>query len=330
MKRPLPAALFLSLVLALPGIAADKKSKKPTGTPSTLPPTSPMLVVTPPDAPSTGDKLISSEMSGRDLGFFTKAVEAGREQAFFVDLLKKNASSDQIKKLAEALTTAQGEENMHLAKLAGQKGWSVSLEPTAEDKKAGEELEKLSGSNFDKATMDKVIAASSQAQTAYESAAQSTDPQIKTFAAQMLPLAEEKRHLVEKMTGAGAKTANQLFRHGGASQGVPAETPAATPASKGKAGSSSKATPVTKIVPPAGTPTISATPVAAQSSPAPAGKLVATPTPLPSGLGRPIATPPGTATPVSNLPAIVPSKAKAAPVALPTPISPPVAKPGSG
>ncbi|MDR3403454.1 MAG: DUF4142 domain-containing protein [Chthoniobacter sp.] len=319
MKRSLSAALLLSLALALPGLAADKKPKKPTGTPSTLPPTSPNLVVTPPDATaadgSQPGKLISSEMSGRDLEFFTKAVEAGRQQAFFVDLLKKSASSEQIKKLADALTTAQNEENMHIAKLAGQKGWSVSLEPTTEDKKAGEEIEKLSGSNFDKAAMDKVAAASSQAQAAYEGAAQSTDPQIKTFAAQMLPLAEEKRHLVEKMTGAGAKTANQLFRHGGTSEGVPAATPSATPAAtpvrkgKGKAG---KVTP--PPADPAAPPLPAATPASAAAS-TPAGKLLATPTPLPSALGLPIATPPGLSAPATILPPIVPPKAPPAPVA---------------
>src|SRR5581483_10722694 len=117
MKHSLSAALFLSLALAMPGLAADKKPKKPAGTPSTLPPTSPNIVVTPPDAPSAdgapSGKLINSDMSGRDLEFFTKAVEAGREQAFFVELLKKNASSEQIKKLADALTAAQAEENMH-------------------------------------------------------------------------------------------------------------------------------------------------------------------------------------------------------------------------
>ena len=86
------------------------------------------------------------------------------------------------------------------------------MEPTSALKKAGAELAKLSGSNFDKAVMDKVVAASSESLTAYQDAAQSTDPQIKSFAAQMLPLAEEKRHIVEKMTGAGSKTANQIFR----------------------------------------------------------------------------------------------------------------------
>jgi hypothetical protein len=233
MKHPLSAVLVLSLVLAAPGFAASKKSKKPTATPSTLPPTSPMLVVPQADGSSadTSGKIISSEMSGRDLEFFTKAVDAGREQAFYVDLLKKGASSDIIKKLADALTATQNEENMHLTKLAGQKGWTVSLAATPAEKKTGDEIAKLSGSNFDKAAMDKVVTASNVALTAYQNAAQSADPQIKSFAAQMIPLAEEKRHLVEKMTGAGAKAANQLFRHGGTSQTTLAETSAAeTPA----------------------------------------------------------------------------------------------------
>jgi len=308
MKYPLSTALILSLALAGSTLAATRKSKKPAGTPSTLPPTSPMLVVPKPDGSATDEgtanKIISSEMTGRDLEFFTKAVDAGREQAFYVGLLKKNASSEIIKKLADALTSTQNEENMHLAKLAGQKGWTVSLEPTTQEKKVGDEIGKLSGSNFDKAAMDRVVTASNVALNAYQNAAQSTDAQIKNFAAQMLPLAEEKRHLVEKMTGAGAKAANQLFRHSGAPQGTPAETPEpstpepqATPAAKGMPtpipATKESATPSDKNTPP--------------------GKAAESPTPLPAVLKAPIATPPGISTPAPVLPPIVPSKAPPAP-----------------
>ncbi len=91
-------ALVLGLALAMPAQAADKKSKTPSGTPSTLPPTSPMLAVPKADATdSTGQQpgqLISSEMSGRDLQFFTTVVAAGREQAYLADLLRTKASSD--------------------------------------------------------------------------------------------------------------------------------------------------------------------------------------------------------------------------------------------
>ncbi|HSI13533.1 MAG TPA: DUF4142 domain-containing protein [Chthoniobacter sp.] len=300
MKHSLSAALILSLALAAPTFATTKKSKKPTGTPSTLPPTSPMLVVPKPDGSASDDgtssRIISSEMTGRDLEFFTKAVDAGRAQAFYVELLKKSASSDIIKKLADALTATQNEENMHLAKLAGQKGWTVSLEPTVEEKKVGGEIAKLSGSNFDKAAMDKVVTASNIALNAYQNAAQSPDAQIKSFAAQMLPLAEEKRHLVEKMTGAGAKAANQLFRHGGASQSTPGDTlPPEAPVDKATPATKDEATP-----PPAATPSEKGTPAGKSATPQPS-----------AALSLPIATPPGIATPAPQLPPIVPSKAPA-------------------
>jgi hypothetical protein len=281
MKHLLPAAFVLSLALPVSILAADKTPKPPPATPSTLPPVSPKLAVSPPDAASEAtqsDKLITSEMSGRDLEFFMKALEAGREQAVFVDLLKKSASSDRVKKLAD--------------ELAVQKGLRASLEPTAEDKKAAEEIEKLSGSNLDKAALDKVIAASNQALAAYEDAAQSSDRKIKSFAAQMLPLAEEKRHIVEKMTGAGSKTASQLFRHGGVSEGVEAATPAATPSGKKTSAPAAKSTPVAtpKPVP---APSGNATPSAATP--------IALPTP--PGVGR-----------APTLPAIVPPKAPPTPV----------------
>ena len=217
MKVPLSAALAVCLTLALPTMAAEKKSKKTTGKPSTLPPKSPMIVVPSPADPavttSETPKLITSEMSGKDLQFFTTAVEAGRLQAYLVELLTTKAESEQIKALGSALSSTQEQENKQITRLAGLKGWTVSTEPTAAQKAIGATLQKETGSNFDKAVMDKVAAASQQAVIAYEAAAQSTDLDIRTFAGQMLPLAQEKLRLVEKMTGAG-KAAGQLFRTG--------------------------------------------------------------------------------------------------------------------
>jgi putative membrane protein len=319
MKRALPAAIIVCAFLTLPAIAANKKkTPTPPPTPSTLPPTSPMIAspaAADSSQPGSSSQLISSEMSGRDLEFFTNAVDAGREQAFYIGLLKTKASSDQIKSLADALGTTQEEENSHIAKLAALKGWNVSLEPTAALKKSGDDLEKLSGSNLDKAAMDKIVAASKKAMSAYEEAAESNDKEIKIFAAQMLPLAEEKRHVVEKMTGVGSKAAAQLFRNEKVaatptvtpSPVIPAPTPAASPAAK-----STPATPAEKEKG-KGKGKGKRTP-----TPPP------TPTPTPAASTAPIATPPGqsaNATPVPDLPAIIPSKA---PASVPRPIPPPI------
>jgi putative membrane protein len=282
MKRSLPVALALSLALVAPGFAAEKKSKKRTGPPSTLPPTSPMIVVPPaPDAAvksSEPAKLISSEMSGKDLLFFTNAVDAGRLQAYLVGLLQARAESEKIKAVGAALAGTQEEENKQITKLAALKGWTVSTEATPAQKSAGAALEKLSGADFDKAVMDKVIAASQQSVSAYEAAVQSTDPDIKNFSQQMLPLAQEKLQLSERMTGAG-KAAGQLFRTGAPPKAAPGATPSATKPAPAK--SAPVATPsATPAAPVTSAPAATVTPASALPAlPKPA--VPSTPTPIP-------------------------------------------------
>lgn len=208
MKCLSPATFALCFVVAASGLAQEKKAGKPGSVPSK----SPMIATPPPAKDIAPRKLISSEMSGRDLQFFTTVVEAGRLQGHFVQLLKVGGTSEQIKALGEALSVTQAEENKQIARLAALKGWNVSLDPTAAQIKAGAELSKLTGSHFDKAVMDRVLAASQEAARAYEAATQSTDADIQIFCRQMLPLAREKQQIIEKMTGAGSQAASQLFR----------------------------------------------------------------------------------------------------------------------
>jgi putative membrane protein len=226
--------------------AAGKPKKAPPKRPGSM--ASKMIVIPPPtDAVITGGeppKLISSEMSGKDLQFFMQSVEAGRIQAYLVQLLETRAASDQIKALGSALATTQEQENRQITRLAAAKGWTVTTEPTAAEKAVGAKLEKLAGQDFDKAVMDQVVAMAQQSVTAYEEAAQSNDPEIKEFSVQMLPLARQKLKYAEKMTGAG-KEATQLFR----------------------TGAPSKSTPATKPAPPAITPSKSKAPTATKESP---------------------------------------------------------------
>jgi predicted outer membrane protein len=314
---PLPSAIqILGLALLIAATPAHAKKKHtPTPTPSTLPPTSPMLAV--PEAGTGGqqpDKLINSDMSGRDLEFLTEAVDSGRTQAFLIDLLHTRASSDEIKKLAENLSIAQDNENKHIVALAAKKGWNVSMNPTPALKKSGADLEKLEASNFDKAAMDKLVGASESSLAAYKSAVESTDPDIKTFAAQMIPLAEEKGHVVEKMTGAGAKTAAQLFRHsaspsGSSDNATPKSTP---PVAEPPADSSTPAT------------TPGATPAAAPAA-TPAAVATATPKPTKSGRkGKHTPKPGASPTPADSVPSDTTSPGRPAlPRHTPQPAAPP-------
>lgn len=270
MKRSLPAALAICLSLSTPMFAAEKKARKPLGKPGAT--KSKMIVIPPPPDPAiqTGQpaKLITSEMSGNDLLFFTKAVEAGRLQVYLVDLLQTRADSEQIKALGSALSSTQEEENKQIARLAAQRGWNVSTAPTPAQMKLGEELTKQEGSHFDKAVMDRLIAASQQSVVAYESAAQSSDQEIKLFAEQMLPLAKEKLQFAEKMTGAG-KAASGLFRTGAPPKATPA--PAAAKKTSAKKATPTKGEPAGAI-PPAIVPSVNravANPAIAPTAPSP-------------------------------------------------------------
>ena len=215
-------AFTLALALATTAGAATKRGRKP-GT-STLPPTSKMIVL--PPIPQVREKpaseLITTDIGGRDLQFFSSAIESGLLVAYLGDLAKTRAEAGAIKDVGSALANTQADENKQLVRLAALKGVTLSIEPPAPQAKIAEEIEKLTGSNFDKACMDKIIAAAKDSVASYEGAVESKDGDIKSFSEQMLPISKEKLRLAEKMTGAGAKAAKALFRTGA--------KPAATPA----------------------------------------------------------------------------------------------------
>lgn len=223
-------AFTVCLALAAGADAATKRGRRP-GT-RTVPPISKMIVIPPlPAIPqvrdqAAGGELITTEIGGRDLQFFTASIESGLLVASLGQLANERAEAPVIKQIGTALASTQAEENKQLVRLAALKGVALSTETPARQGEVSAELDKLTGSNFDKACMDRIIAASKESVAAYESAVESKDGDIKSFSEQMLPISKEKLRLAEKMTGAGAKAAKALFRTGA----NPADAPATPPA----------------------------------------------------------------------------------------------------
>jgi len=229
MKIRLLAFTLCLVLLATTASAAKRKGRKP-GT-RTVPPTSKMIVLPAlPAIPQVPERpageLITTDIGGLDLQFFNSAIESGRLVAYFGDMAKTRAESGAIKDVGSALANTQADENKQLVRLAALKGVTLSAEPPAQQEKLAAELAALAASNFDKACMDRIIAASKDSVSAYEGAVGSKDGDIKGFSEQMLPISKEKLRLAEKMTGAGAKAAKALFRTGPKPAGTPAATPA--------------------------------------------------------------------------------------------------------
>ena len=199
MKTTIPAiALFLAL--AASGFAASRKPKKETY-PGII-----ELPAVPGIAEPASGKLITSEMAGRDIAFFKDAMEAGKLQAYLGELAKNKGDAEQVKKVGETFSSTQVEENRQIGRLAALKGVSLDTASPAGQKKLAEELEPLTGPKFDKTVLDQIVAHGQKAVTAYESAVQSKDTDIKAFVEQMLPVAKMKLQLASKMTGAAVKT----------------------------------------------------------------------------------------------------------------------------
>lgn len=224
-------ACTLCLAVATGADAASRRGRRP-GT-STVPPKSKMIVLPPlPPIPQVRDKtddgseLITTEIGGLDLQFFTTSIETGTMIAMLGELAKTRAEAGVIKDIGSALAHTQADENRQLVKLAALKGIALSTESPAGQTAATAELDQLTGSNFDKACMDRIIAASKESVAAYEGAVASKDSDIKGFSEQMLPISKEKLRLAEKMTGAGTKAAKALFRTGAKPNGALIGTPA--------------------------------------------------------------------------------------------------------
>lgn len=216
MKPPLIALLTCTTLLAATSFAAEKKPTKVTEKKhSTLPAKSPMISL--PDVPEiageVGDHhgLISTDLDGRDIEFFSVTYENGVLQAYLCDLVKAKAEADQVRAVAKALAVTQAEENKQIARLASLKGLSVPTEAPAAQAGVVEELEKLSGARFDKTSMEKIIVAGQKSLAAYEKASESKDGDIKAFAEQMTMISKEKLRLAEKMTGGGRKGESSGF-----------------------------------------------------------------------------------------------------------------------
>jgi len=229
MKTQILAAV-LCVALFASADAATRRGRRP-GT-STVPPKSKMIVLPPlPPIPAVrdrdpGSEIISTDLSGRDLQFFTSSIEAGLLVAALGELAKTRAEAGVIKDVGSALAHTQTDENRQLVRLASLKGVTLSTAAPARQAALTADLEKLAGSNFDKGCMDGIIAAAKDSVAAYEGAGESRDGDIKNFTEQMLPIAKEKLRLAEKMTGAGTKAAKALFRTGAKPAGAPVATPA--------------------------------------------------------------------------------------------------------
>lgn len=152
----------------------------------------------------------AAELSGPDTKFVALALIGGLGEVQISQLAAANASSAEVKQLAERIVSDHSSLNAQLQALAdehkiaedGTKG-TPPLEVSPEDKEAHEALSKLTGDEFDRAYIEHMVAKHQTDIALYrEEVEDGEDKEVKSLAEQALPVLEEHLRLAQTLATA--------------------------------------------------------------------------------------------------------------------------------
>jgi len=137
----------------------------------------------------------SDTLARADRRFATKAAELNTEEVRLSELAAQQASNPEVRAFAQQLVTEHTQATTELGSLSTRKG----LDPMARedyDQRAVTKLGKKTGSDFDKAYLEKMVDAHDDAIDLFEKETKNTkDPDLQAFANKMLPsLREHQQH----------------------------------------------------------------------------------------------------------------------------------------
>src|SRR5256886_16850851 len=137
-------------------------------------------------------------MASGDRKFVEKAASGGMLEVQMGQLAQQKASSDQVKQFAARVAEDHAKANDELKQIATAKGAQVPAALEKGQQKDLEKLQKLSGSDFDRAYMKQMVSDHKGDVSAFEKEAKSgKDAELKSFAAKTLPTLQEHKQLAQ-------------------------------------------------------------------------------------------------------------------------------------
>ena len=152
----------------------------------------------------------AAELPGPDTKFVALALVGGLGEVQISQLAAENASSAEVKQLAERIVSDHATLNTQLQALAdehkiaedGTKG-TPPLEVSPEDKEVYEALSRLTGDEFDRAYIEHLVAKHQTDIALYREEIESgEDKEVKSLAEQALPVLEEHLQLAQTLATA--------------------------------------------------------------------------------------------------------------------------------
>jgi len=142
----------------------------------------------------------AAQLSAQDRNFIEHAASGGTTEVQEAQVAQGKAQSPQVKQFAQRLIDDHTKNNQQLMTLAQQLGVTVPTTPTATDQQEMSKLQSQSGKSFDHAYVQHEVTDHQHDITMFQQEIQNgSDPQVKAFAQQTLPILREHLRLAQQL-----------------------------------------------------------------------------------------------------------------------------------
>lgn len=141
-----------------------------------------------------------AELAAQDLQFAEKAAIGGLKEVTLGELAQQQAKDEQVVQFGQRMVQDHGQANEKLMAIAEQKGIELPQELPEDAQETYQELQQLSGAEFDQAYMEEMVTDHEEDVELFEEQAQSgKDPDLRAFAEETLPILREHLQMAEEI-----------------------------------------------------------------------------------------------------------------------------------
>lgn len=140
------------------------------------------------------------QLSESDYRFVVKAARGGMEEVQLGQLAEQKAANPTVREFGHRMVTDHSKANEGLQQIASQKGASLPPTLSRTGRSTMEDLQQLSGYEFDKKYSKDMVKDHKDDIHEFERAAKDvTDPQLRAWVQQTLPILQEHLQMAEQM-----------------------------------------------------------------------------------------------------------------------------------
>jgi putative membrane protein len=142
------------------------------------------------------------QLSSADFKFVREAAEGGKMEVELGQLAAQKGADPDVRDFGQRMVQDHEKANHQLMQLVSQKGATLPNETAGKEQGTVEHLKGLSGTDFDRAYMEHMVADHKKDVKEFQKeAAKARDSEIKDFAAKTLPILQEHLSIAENVEG---------------------------------------------------------------------------------------------------------------------------------